>query len=82
MSEEEKLTAEDLDFMWEYCIRFGHPVISRLRMNSWRDLRPDLVKQIPAEYEKMVKKVVYNITKNNETIKPRKILNSRGNKST
>lgn len=54
------LTAEDLDFMWDYCIVFGHPIISKLGINSWKNLRPDLVKQIPAEYEKMVKKVIYN----------------------
>lgn len=54
------LTTEDLDFMWDFCIVFDHPIISKLGMDSWKDLRPDLIKQIPNEYEKMVEKVVYN----------------------
>lgn len=56
----QELTTEDLDFMWDFCIVFGHPVISKLGMASWKDLRPDLIKQIPNEYEKMVEKVIYN----------------------
>lgn len=32
-------------------------------MASWKDLRPDLIKQIPNEYEKMVEKVIYNNNK-------------------
>ena len=35
-------------------------IISKLGMASWKDLRPDLIKQIPNEYEKMVEKVIYN----------------------
>lgn len=56
----QELTTEDLDFMWDFCIVFGHPVISKLGMASLKDLRPDLIKQIPNEYEKMVEKVIYN----------------------
>lgn len=25
----QELTTEDLDFMWDFCIVFGHPVISK-----------------------------------------------------
>lgn len=31
----QELTTEDLDFMWDFCIVFGHPVISKLGMASW-----------------------------------------------
>jgi hypothetical protein len=54
------LTTEDLDFMWDFCIVFDHPIISKLGMASWKDLRPDLIELIPNEYEKMVEKVIYN----------------------
>lgn len=77
----QELTTEDLDFMWNFCIVFGHPVISKLGMASWKDLHLDLIKQIPNEYEKMVEKVIYN-NKDYEIIEFRGIFNSRKYKST
>lgn len=54
---ENNLTEEEIDFMWDFCKEFNHRTIKFLR--DWRLLRPDLVSQISIEYEKMVKKVLY-----------------------
>lgn len=47
---ETKLTEDDLDFMWEFCRVFNHPVISVLG-EDWRILRKDLILQIPGVYK-------------------------------
>lgn len=52
------ITEEDLDFMWEACKVYGHDVISHIPSN-WREINPYIIPQIPVEYEKMVKKVIY-----------------------
>lgn len=58
------LTEEDLDFMWDFCVFFGHRVIGHLdsptdKDKKWRSLHLTLIQQIPREYEKMVKQVIY-----------------------
>lgn len=58
------LTEGEMDFMWEACKVYKHPVISRL--SDWRDLRVDLVAKIPEIYEKCVNKVLYEEGKNDE----------------
>lgn len=58
------LTEGEMDFMWEACKVYKHPVISRL--SDWRDLRVDLVAQIPKIYEECVNKVLYGKRKNDE----------------
>lgn len=63
------LTEEELDYMWDFCVNFGHSVISRLDKISdvdecrdstkWRTLHIRLIQQIPDEYKKMVERVIY-----------------------
>lgn len=58
------LTEEELDYMWDFCVNFGHRVIGRLdsptnKGEKWRSLHLKLIQQIPMEYEKMVKQVIY-----------------------
>jgi len=55
------LLEEDLDFMWDFCVVFKHSTIESLDRSGvgWRDLRLELVQQIPGIYEKLMKEVNY-----------------------
>lgn len=58
------LTESEMDFMWEACKVYKHPIISRL--SDWRDLRVDLVAEIPEIYEKCVNKILYEKERKND----------------
>lgn len=59
---ENGILEEDLDFMWEFCVVFEHPVIRNLSGagKSWTDLNLMAVKTIESEYNKLLRKILEN----------------------
>lgn len=52
------LSEDDLDCMWQYCKEMGHRVIS-VMPEDWRIISPNLICEIPREFEKLFMKEIY-----------------------
>lgn len=58
---ENNITEDDLDFMWDFCSNFNHPIIKNLKIHdiSWKNLNITCIKQIPEIYDKIMKRELY-----------------------
>ena len=50
-------TPDELDMMWDACIKAGHGLITQLSNcgKGWRDLNQQAIKTLPREYHKIIK---------------------------
>lgn len=56
LMKEMNITPEELDMMWNACVKAGHKLIANLDRygNGWRDLNPHAIKTLPREYYKLL----------------------------
>ena len=52
-------TKEEMDEIWEYCVKHKHPLISRIDKcgKSWTDLNTYALRSLEEEYKKLKYKV-------------------------
>jgi len=49
-------TPQELDMMWDACVKAGHKLITQLDRcdKGWRDLNPHAIKTLPREYYRLL----------------------------
>ena len=56
LMKEMNTTPEELDMMWDVCLKVGHRLISQFAHSGigWRELNPAAIKTLPREYQKII----------------------------
>ena len=56
LMEEMNTTPEELDMMWDTCVKAGHRLIAQLDRcgEGWRDLDSMVIKTLPREFIKII----------------------------